>query len=83
MNKTIVKVFVILGILVLALLIWAFVFGNGLETIFNAIIEPINNIYRAMTGDKADDKSLIPKWNVASQKNVQSASTQAFAAGTH
>lgn len=78
MNKTIVKVFVILGILVLALLVWAFVFGNGLETIFNAIIEPINNIYRAMTGGKAD-ASLIPKWNVASQKNVASASNQAFA----
>lgn len=77
MNKTIVKVFVILGILVLALLVWAFVFGNGLETIFNAIIEPINNIYRAMTGGEATD-SLIPKWNVASQKNVSNASTQAF-----
>lgn len=77
MNKTIVKVFVILGILVLALLVWAFVFGNGLETIFNAIIEPINNIYRAMTGGTEGD-SLIPKWNVDSQKNVLNASTQAF-----
>ena len=77
MNKTIVKVFVILGILVLALLIWAFVFGNGLSSIFNAIIEPINNIYRAMTGGKAD-ASLIPEWKVATQKNVLNASTQAF-----
>lgn len=77
MNKTIVKVFVILGILVLALLVWAFVFGNGLETIFNAIIAPINGIYRDMIGGNASD-SLIPEWNVASQKNVQNASTQAF-----
>ena len=76
MNKTIVKVFIILGILVLALLVWAFVFGNGLQSIFNAIIAPINGIYQAMTGDTKT--SLIPKWEVATQKNVQNASTQAF-----
>ena len=76
MNKTIVKVFIILGILVLALLVWAFVFGNGLQSIFNAIIAPINGIYQAMTGQNS--QSLIPKWQVATQKNVQNASTQAF-----
>lgn len=79
MNKTIVKVFVILGILVLALLVWAFVFGNGLQSIFNAVIAPINSIYQAMTGNK--NQSLIPQWNVASQKNVQNASNQAFGTG--
>lgn len=77
MNKTIVKVFVILGILVLALLVWAFVFGNGLQSIFNAIIAPINGIYQAMTGQKS--QSLIPQWNVGTQKNVANASSQAFA----
>ena len=77
MNKTIVKVFIILGILVLALLVWAFVFGNGLQSIFNAIIAPINGIYQAMTGKPATE-SLIPQWQVATQKNVQSASNQAF-----
>lgn len=76
MNKTIVKVFIILGILVLALLVWAFVFGNGLQSIFNAIIAPINGIYQAMTGNTGS--SLIPEWQVATQKNVQNASTQAF-----
>lgn len=76
MNKTIVKVFIILGILVLALLVWAFVFGNGLQSIFNAIIAPINGIYQAMTGNSAS--SLIPEWKVATQKNVHNASTQAF-----
>lgn len=76
MNKTIVKVFVILGILVLALLIWAFVFGNGLSSIFNAVIAPINSIYQGMTGNK--NSSLIPQWNVDTQKNVSNASTQAF-----
>lgn len=77
MNKTIVKVFVILGILVLALLVWAFVFGDGLQTIFNAIIAPINNIYQAMTGQKS--QVLIPPWDVDTQKDVANASSQAFA----
>lgn len=76
MNKTIVKVFIILGILVLALLIWAFVFGNGLETIFNAVIAPINGIYQAMTGNTGS--SLIPAWKTNTQNNIQSASNQAF-----
>lgn len=77
MNKTIVKVFVILGILVLALLIWAFVFGNGLETIFNAVITPINDIYRSMTGKPATE-SLIPKWDSNNKaNNLASASDKA------
>ena len=76
MNKTIVKVFVILGILVLALLIWAFVFGNGLETIFNAVINPINSIYQGITGDTSS--SLIPQWNASNKaNNLAAASSKA------
>lgn len=74
MNKTIVKVFVILGILVLALLIWAFVFGNGLASIFNAVIAPINSIYSAIVGKG----SLIPQWNVSTASKLTTASSQAF-----
>lgn len=74
MNKTIVKVFVILGILVLALLIWAFVFGNGLASIFNAIITPINSIYSTIVGGG----TLIPQWNVATASDLKTASSQAF-----
>lgn len=80
MNKTIVKVFVILGILVLALLVWAFVFGNGLSTIFNAVIDPINNIYWAITGNTKHTQSLIPQWGSNNKaNNLGSASSQAFA----
>ena len=75
MNKTIVKVFVILGILVLALLIWAFVFGNGLSSIFNAVIAPINGVYSAIVGG---NKSLIPQWNVSTANKLTTASSQAF-----
>ena len=75
MNKTIVKVFIILGVLVLALLIWAFVFGNGLSTIFNAVIDPINGIYQAMTGQKS--QSLIPRWSVSNKNTLAGASSAA------
>lgn len=74
MNKTIVKVFIILGILVLALLIWAFVFGNGLSSIFDAIIAPINGIYKAIVGSG----QLIPPWNVSTASKLTTASSQAF-----
>lgn len=77
MNKTIVKVFIILGILVLALLIWAFVFGNGLSTIFNAVIDPINGIYWSITGDKTHSQSLIPRWDVSNKNTLSGASSAA------
>lgn len=53
MKKGIITVFIILGILVLALLIWGAVFNNGgLNTALNAICTPINDIYKAMTGSE-------------------------------
>ncbi len=75
MNKTIVKVFVILGILVLALLIWAFVFGNGIASIVDAVGTPINNIYKAISGNT---QPLIPKWNVSNKATIGGASSVAF-----
>lgn len=75
MNKTIVKVFVIIGILLIALLVWAFVFGDGLATIFNAVIDPINGIYQSMTGSSG---YLIPRWSVASANNLAAASDTAW-----
>ena len=74
MNKTIIKVFIILGILVLALLIWAFVFGNGLQTIYNAVITPINAIYRSMMGGTTD--SLLPAWTTITANTVAGASSK-------
>lgn len=76
MKKTIITVFIILGILVLALLVWAFVFnGGGLQTIMNGVIQPINNIYKKMTGGSGN---LIPEWNQGSANNISKADSIAF-----
>lgn len=56
MKKGIVTVFIILGILVLGVLIWALVFNGGLaENAMNAIAQPINNMYSNMVGDEGTD----------------------------
>ena len=62
MNKTIVKVFVIIGILVLALLVWALVFGGGLSTVYSAVVSQINKVWQGVTGD--NQASLVSgEWN--------------------
>ena len=56
MKKGIVTVFIILGILVLGVLIWALVFNGGLaENAMNAIADPINNMYSNMVGDEGNN----------------------------
>lgn len=80
MKKTIITVFIILGILVLALLIWAFVFnGGGLPAIMNGVIRPINTIYQNMTGGS---DSLIPEWNQGSANDITEARGNAGFGGT-
>lgn len=55
MNKTIVKVFVIIGILVLCLIVWALVF-NGEDSLINGIYESvaetINDAWKGITGSE-------------------------------
>lgn len=51
MKKGLVTVFVVLGILVAGLLIWAFAFGNGFNGIFKAFATQINNVWQGLTGD--------------------------------
>ena len=52
MKKGLITVFVVLGILVAGLCIWAFAFGDGFNGIFNAFADQINNVWRGLTGDK-------------------------------
>lgn len=59
MNKTITKVFVILGIVVLCLIVWFFVFGNGVASIYNGIQSVINGAWSDVAGSDADP--IIPE----------------------
>lgn len=51
MKKGLVTVFVIIGILVLGLIIWAVVFNGGFQQAFDSIGNTINGIWGGITGD--------------------------------
>lgn len=72
MPKGIRNVFFIIGTLVAALLIWAFVFGGegGLKTAVNAVVKPVNTQYQKITG--SSDK-LIPEWGTTSATDLNDA----------
>jgi hypothetical protein len=56
------KVFLIIGTLVLAFIIWGLVFNDGgiIRTAYDAVQKPINATYSKMVGDK--DAKLMPDW---------------------
>ena len=62
MSKTVRKVFLILGTLVLVFIIWQLVFNDGgiIKTAYNAIANGINGQWEKAAGDDAD--SLLPIW---------------------
>lgn len=55
MKKGLITVFIVLGILVAGLCIWAFAFGDGFNGIFNAFATQVNNIWHGLTGDDNAD----------------------------
>lgn len=61
MSKTIRKVFMIVGTLVLVFLIWQLVFNNGgiIKTGYNAIASGINTQWGKAAGE---GNTLIPLW---------------------
>lgn len=61
MSKTVKKVFLVIGVLVLCLVIWVFVFGNGIRGIYTAVKTPIDNAWKAVTGS---NDNLLPDWDV-------------------
>ena len=63
MNKSVLSVFLVIGALVLAFLLWQLIFtGNGaLKTGYNAVARFINTQY-AKTAAGAE---LLPEWSTA------------------
>lgn len=59
MNKTVRKVFLVIGVLVLCLVVWVFVFGSGIKGIYNAVKAPIDGAWKAITGQD----TLLPDWD--------------------
>lgn len=65
--KTITKVFLVVATLVLIFLIWALFFNKDgvLQTGWNALISPVNNVWQNLTGDTTAE--LLPEWDAVEE----------------
>lgn len=61
MNKTVKKVFLLIGLLVLIFLIWQLVFNKGgiVRTVYDAMVDGINDQWHKVAGS---ERNLLPKW---------------------
>lgn len=68
MSKTVRKVFLIIGTLVLIFLIWQLVFNDGgiLKTGYNAMADGINGQFEKVAGQ---GKTILPKWGTNAEDN--------------
>ena len=78
MKKTIVNVFLVIGVLVLALLIWAVFFGNSLGTAWNAVAGQINTAWSTVVGGS---EPVVNEWSVDGGHTQANVSDQAANAG--
>lgn len=62
MNKTVKKVFLLIGTLVLIFLIWQLVFNKGgiVRTVYNAMADGINGQWAKVAGQ---NKKILPTWD--------------------
>lgn len=62
MNKTVKKVFMLIGVLVLIFLIWQLMFRDGgiVKTIYNTTVTGINGQWHKVAGDNSN---LLPTWD--------------------
>lgn len=61
MKKTIVTVFLIIGVLVISLLVWRLVFAKGgvLQQGWDGLAGQVNKVWARITGQ---DQNLMPEW---------------------
>lgn len=65
MNKTVKKVFMLIGLLVLIFIAWQLIFNDGgiVRTMYNAVANGINGQWEKVSGNNA----LVPIWNPGTQ----------------
>lgn len=59
MSKTIRNVFIVIGVLLLCLIVWFFVFDNGLQVCYNGVRTVVNGAWQTVVGGDAE---LLPEW---------------------
>jgi hypothetical protein len=64
MKGTILKVFLIIAVLVLALMAWSLTFGDGgiVESVYNGVTSPINTAWAGISGS---NEALIPPLEIS------------------
>ena len=70
MKKTIITVFMIIGVLVLGLIVWSLFFSEGgvLQSGWNAVVNQVNSTWQRLTGD--EKATLLPKWTTQGDATV-------------
>lgn len=68
MNKTVKKVFMLIGLLVIIFLAWQLIFNDGgiLKTIYNSIANGINGQWAKVAGS---EQTLLPQWSNETASN--------------
>lgn len=68
MNKTVKKVFMLIGLLVIIFLAWQLIFNKDgiLKTIYNSIANGINGQWVKVAGS---GQTLLPSWDTSTASN--------------
>lgn len=68
MNKTVKKVFMLIGVLVAIFIAWQLIFNDGgiLKTMYNSIANGINGQWAKIAGS---GQSLLPAWSDSTADN--------------
>lgn len=68
MNKTVKKVFMLIGVLVAIFIAWQLIFNDGgiLKTMYNSIANGINGQWAKVAGS---GQSLLPAWSDSTASN--------------
>lgn len=68
MNKTVKKVFMLIGLLVIIFLAWQLIFNDGgiLKTMYNSIANGINGQWVKVAGT---GQTLLPTWGTNAKNN--------------
>lgn len=68
MNKTVKKVFMLIGVLVAIFIAWQLIFNDGgiLKTMYNSIANGINGQWAKVAGS---GQSLLPAWSNSTASN--------------
>ena len=68
MNKTVKKVFMLIGLLVIIFIAWQLIFNKGgiLKTMYNSIANGINGQWAKVAGS---GQELLPQWSDSTAKD--------------